>query len=84
MIIIGGDTIGGYVNSENQNNPTLEFWPSRGGTVQLPILDETLPANLFPLTWLLPSGNLFIQVNWAAEIYNYKTNVEHRIANIPA
>ncbi|KAF8334022.1 DUF1929-domain-containing protein [Cantharellus anzutake] len=86
VVIIGGDNIGGYLNSADQNNPTLEYWPSKGnGTpVYLPILDETLPANLFPLTWLLPSGNLFIQVNWETEVYDYKNNVEHRLANIPA
>lgn len=42
-----------------------------------------MPVNLFPLTWLLPSGNMLIQANRAAEIYDYKNNVEHPIGDIP-
>jgi hypothetical protein len=47
------------------------------------ILDETLPANLYPLTWLLPSGNLFIQTNWETELLNLKTGKETFLANVP-
>ena len=72
-----------FVNSAGQNNPTYEFLPSRGQPVGLNILTTTLPANLFPLTWLLPSGNLFIQTNWGAEIFDYKNNVEYALPNIP-
>jgi hypothetical protein len=75
---IGGCDWGGYVNDAGQNNPTYEFYPSKGGPVGLNILTETLPANLFPLTWLLPSGNIFIQANWGTEIFDYKNNVEVR------
>ena len=56
IIIIGGCDWGGYVNDIGQNNPTYEFYPTRGGPVGLNILTTTLPANLFPLIWLLPSG----------------------------
>ncbi|KIO34546.1 glyoxal oxidase [Tulasnella calospora MUT 4182] len=83
IIIIGGNQWGGFVNDAGQNNPTYEFFPSRGAPVGLNLLNDTLPANLFPLTFLLPSGNLFIQTNWAAEIFDYKKNVEYRIGEIP-
>ncbi|KAG9013502.1 hypothetical protein FRB90_005995 [Tulasnella sp. 427] len=83
IIIIGGNQWGGYVNSAGQNNPTYEFFPSRGAPVGLNILNDTLPANLFPFTFLLPSGNLFIQTNWDAEIFDYKKNIEYRIGEIP-
>lgn len=53
---LGGCDWGGYVNDAGQNNPTYEFYPSTGGPIGLNILTTTLPANLFPLTWLLPSG----------------------------
>lgn len=56
IIIIGGCDWGGYVNDVGQNNPTYEYYPTRGGPVGLNILTTTLPANLFPLIWLLPSG----------------------------
>ncbi|GAA5898861.1 hypothetical protein JCM6882_004016 [Rhodosporidiobolus microsporus] len=83
MIVIGGCDWGGYVNDAGQNNPTYEFYPSRGGPVGLNLLTQTLPANLFPLTWLLPSGNLLIQANWGTEIFDYKNNVEYPLADIP-
>lgn len=47
------------------------------------VLLNSLPANLFSLTWLLPSGNLFIQTNWATEIFDYKNNVEYSLDDIP-
>lgn len=72
IIIIGGNLWGGFVNSQAQNNPTYEFYPSSGDPIGLNILRETLPANLFPLTWLLPSGNLLIQTNYGAEVFDYK------------
>ncbi|CAE6477471.1 unnamed protein product [Rhizoctonia solani] len=83
MIIIGGNQWGGFVNSAGQNNPTYEFFPSKGDPIGLNILTTTLPANLFPLTWLLPSGNLFIQTNWGTEVFNYKTNTEYTLDDIP-
>ncbi|CAE6434266.1 unnamed protein product [Rhizoctonia solani] len=83
MIIIGGNQWGGFVNSAGQNNPTYEFFPSKGDAVGLNILTKTLPANLFPLTWLLPSGNLFIQTNWGTEVFDYKSNTEYELDDIP-
>jgi len=83
LIIIGGNQWGGFVNSAGQNNPTYEFFPSKGDPVGLNILTTTLPANLFPLTWLLPSGNLFIQTNWGTEVFDYKTNTEYELDDIP-
>ncbi|GAA5964759.1 hypothetical protein JCM3765_002545 [Sporobolomyces pararoseus] len=83
MIVIGGCDWGGYVNDAGQNNPTYEFYPSKGGPVGLNILATTLPANLFPLTWLLPSGNIFIQTNLGTEIFDYKNNIEYPLADIP-
>lgn len=47
------------------------------------VLLNSLPANLFSLTWLLPSGNLFIQTNWKTEIFDYKNNIEYSLADIP-
>ncbi|KAK4052086.1 hypothetical protein OIV83_002380 [Microbotryomycetes sp. JL201] len=83
MIVIGGCDWGGYVNDASQNNPTYEMYPSVGGPVGLNILTETLPANLFPLTWLLPSGNIFINANLGTEIFDYKNNIEYPLANVP-
>ncbi|POW20665.1 hypothetical protein PSHT_03295 [Puccinia striiformis] len=71
IIIIGGDDWGGYVNDKGQNNPTYEFFPSKGNVTGLNLLAISLPANLYPLTWLLPSGNLFINSNWNNAVLEY-------------
>ncbi|KAG6891584.1 hypothetical protein C0992_003612 [Termitomyces sp. T32_za158] len=83
LIILGGCRNGGYVNSANQDNPTYEFFPPKGAPITLPILQRTLPANLFPLTWLLPSGRLFIQSNWETVLYDYKKQKETPLDDIP-
>jgi len=84
IIIIGGCRRGGYVNDAGQDNPTYEFFPPRGGEpIVLPVLQRTLPANLYPLTWLLPSGNLFLQSNWATVLFDYKTNTETPLDDVP-
>ncbi|KAI6046123.1 glyoxal oxidase [Pisolithus marmoratus] len=82
-IIIGGCQNGGYVNDASQDNPTYEFFPSRGPPVISSILQNTLPANLYPLTWLLPSGKLFIQSNWQTVLLDYHQNLETPLSNVP-
>jgi hypothetical protein len=76
-------TGGGYVNARPYDNPTFEFFPSKGPQIGLNILADTLPVNLYPLTWLLPSGNLLIQSNLKAEVFDWQNNVEHALPDIP-
>ncbi|KAJ8463198.1 hypothetical protein ONZ45_g17667 [Pleurotus djamor] len=83
IMILGGCNDGGYVNDARQTNPTYEFYPSRGRPITSPILVNTLPANLYPLTWLLPSGRLLIQSNWATVMLDYKANKEYALPDIP-
>lgn len=71
------------MNDARQTNPTYEFFPSRGRPITSPILVNTLPANLYPLTWLLPSGRLLIQSNWATVMLDYKKNREYALPDIP-
>ncbi|KAL7409814.1 glyoxal oxidase N-terminus-domain-containing protein [Mrakia frigida] len=82
-IIIGGCSWGGYVNDAAQNNPTYEYYPTRGAPVTLGLLQTSLPANLYSLTWLLPSGVLFIQTNWATAILDYKNNQQYDLPDVP-
>lgn len=49
----------------------------------LNLLTRTLPANLYPLTYLLPSGLLFINANLGNTIFDYKNQIEHDIADVP-
>ena len=69
---------------ESQNNPTYEFFPSRGNSVTLQFLQNTLPANLYPLTWLLPSGKLLMQANWGTMVLDYKNGIEQTLPNVPS
>ncbi|KAK0476749.1 glyoxal oxidase [Armillaria novae-zelandiae] len=50
LIILGGCKNGGYVNDAGQDNPTYEFFPSKGDPIPSQILQTTLPTNLYPLT----------------------------------
>ncbi|WVQ63929.1 uncharacterized protein L199_002085 [Kwoniella botswanensis] len=83
-MIMGGCEWGGYVNyADNQNNPTVEYFPSKGQPFTLNFLLKTMPVNLFPLIWLLPSGNMLVQAEFQAEIFDYKNNIEYPINDIP-
>ncbi|KAK8843343.1 hypothetical protein IAR55_006999 [Kwoniella newhampshirensis] len=86
-IIIGGCEWGGYVNYDSttngQNNPTVEYFPSKGQPFTLNFLLDTMPVNLFPLVWLLPSGNILMQAEYKTIIFDYKNNVEYNVNDIP-
>ncbi|CAE6530219.1 unnamed protein product [Rhizoctonia solani] len=83
VMIIGGNQYGGFVNSEGNNNPTIEYYPSRGNPIGLPMLLRTLPANLYTLTWLLPSGMVFMQTNLGTQLYDMDSNTEYPLADMP-
>ncbi|KAI0046059.1 copper radical oxidase [Auriscalpium vulgare] len=83
LLIIGGCEWGGFVNDAAQTNPTYEFFPPRGNPVTSPILTQTLPANLYPLTFLLPSARVLVQTNWQTAILDYKKGTEYRIDDVP-
>lgn len=46
-------------------------------------MQNTLPANLFPLTWLLPSGLVFLQANWGTSLLDYKNQKEFALPDMP-
>ncbi|TNY21582.1 glyoxal oxidase N-terminus-domain-containing protein, partial [Rhodotorula diobovata] len=83
-LIIGGELYGSFVNTPQggQNVPSAEYWPSRGEPFTVRLLEETMPVNLYPLTWLLSDGRLFMQAGWQTALLDYKANVETRLANI--
>ena len=84
MIVIGGDINGGYVNTPQQDVPNYEFFPSLSDTpVNLTWLADNLPVNLYPLTWLMPSGKLFMQANRSSILYDYNTLVTTDLPAMP-
>jgi hypothetical protein len=85
LMIIGGDKNGGYVNTVAQDNPTYEFFPPKGdgSAIDLQFLSDTLPINLYALTWLLPSGNLLMQANRKTILYNWHTQETTNLPDMP-
>ncbi|WVO17686.1 hypothetical protein L204_105384 [Cryptococcus depauperatus] len=84
LIVIGGDKNGGYVNTAGQDNPTYEFFPPReGDPVNLQFLTDTLPINLYAITWLLPSGKLFMQANRKTILYDYQNKQTTNLPDMP-
>jgi len=89
VLIIGGSKRGGWINNATTNNPTIEFFPPKyihdanGMPIHLQFLADTLNANLFPISFLLPDGRIFIAANRDAIIYDWKKNTETRLARIP-
>lgn len=88
-MIIGGSLRGGWMNNATTNNPTFEFYPPKNihGFNGLPIpsqfLADTLNSNLFPIAFLLTDGRVFLAANRDAMIYDWKTNVEYRLPQLP-
>lgn len=83
IIIIGGCRNGGYVNDQYQDNPTYEFFPPTGEPIRSPVLSRTLPVNLYPLVWLLPSGKLLLQANYETILLDRRTNRETALDTMP-
>lgn len=88
-MVIGGSKKGGWINNATVNNPTVEYYPpkniagSKGLPVQLPFLVDTLYSNLFPIAFALPDGTVFIAANQDATIYDWQSNTERRLPQIP-
>lgn len=88
-MIIGGSFKGGWINNRTTNNPTIEYFPPKhihgfnGLPIHLPFLVDTLAANLFPITFSLPDGSVFMAANRDAMTYDWKTNTERRLPRIP-
>ncbi|TFY64242.1 hypothetical protein EVG20_g6011 [Dentipellis fragilis] len=83
LLIIGGCEWGGFVNDAAQSNPTYEFFPSRGEAITSPMLQDSLPANLYPITFLLPSNRALVQANWKTAILDYNAGSEYKIDDVP-
>ncbi|KAJ7043989.1 glyoxal oxidase N-terminus-domain-containing protein [Mycena alexandri] len=94
IAIIGGFVNGGYINRNQPNTdpaysggaaePTYEFYPSNGQAPQIMnFMVKTSGLNAYPHTFLLASGNLFLQANFSTMIWNPKTNTEQDLPDMP-
>jgi hypothetical protein len=88
-MIIGGSKKGGWINNSTVNNPTIEYFPpksihgSSGLPIHSPFFVDTLNSNLFPIAFSLPDGRVFVAANNDAMIYDWRTNTERRLPQIP-
>ncbi|TFY73395.1 hypothetical protein EWM64_g10617, partial [Hericium alpestre] len=80
---IGGCVNGGFVNGGDITNPTYEFFPPRGAPITSPMLVNSLPANLYPITFLLPSRRALVQANWNTIILDYNAGTERNLPDVP-
>lgn len=85
IFILGGNQYGGFVNNAANSNPTFEFWPREAGEtpIESTILKNTLPANLYPITHLLPTGQILLNINLNAAVLDYHTNTEYPLPAVP-
>ena len=82
IILIGGFTAGGYINRflpnldptyENGSaTPTYEFFPSNGQTPQvMQFMTKTSGLNAYALSFLMPSGKMFVQANYSTSCVDF-------------
>lgn len=76
VVLIGGFTAGGYINRQTPNvdptyeggsaEPTFELFPPSSQTPQIMnFMVNTSGLNAFALTYLMPSGKMFVQANYS-------------------
>ena len=81
VVLMGGFTAGGYINrlypnvdpaySNGQAEPTYELFPPTGGTPQvMQFMVKTSGLNSYALTYLMPSGKMFVQANFSTSCVN--------------
>ncbi|KAK7460800.1 hypothetical protein VKT23_008729 [Stygiomarasmius scandens] len=89
VMIVGGCYLNDWINNSSMNNPTIEYSPPKnihghnGTEIPMKFLNDTLKANLFPYTAVLPDGRVFMAANTQTMIYDWKTNTEQRLPDIP-
>jgi hypothetical protein len=81
VVVIGGFVAGGYINRNYPNTdpayeggaaePTYEFFPSVSQSPQvMNFMVKTSGLNSYALTYLMPSGKMFVQANYSTSCVN--------------
>ncbi|KAF8205560.1 glyoxal oxidase precursor [Mycena galopus ATCC 62051] len=87
LMIIGGSNINTFYNTNVTAEDSIEFFPSRPGeqgtVIPSQFLLDAQPVNLFPRSFVLPSGKVFVIANNITMIYDIETNTETRLPDIP-
>ncbi|KAH9985645.1 glyoxal oxidase [Russula compacta] len=87
-------TAGGYINRNTPNTdptyeggaaePTYEFFPPSSQSPQvMNFMVKTSGLNSYALTYLMPSGKMFVQANYSTILWDYDTNIETPLPDMP-
>ncbi|KAH8823544.1 glyoxal oxidase [Flagelloscypha sp. PMI_526] len=94
IVIVGGFVNGGYVNRNFPNTdpareggaaePSFEFFPANGRQpVDMNFMVKTSGLNAYAHTYLMPSGLMFVQANLSSILWDYKSNTEVDLPDMP-
>ncbi|KAJ7595315.1 glyoxal oxidase N-terminus-domain-containing protein [Mycena floridula] len=85
LMILGGthNSVPFYNDEAPVNN--FEFWPPKDNGIPRPsnFLERTVPANLFPRSFALPDGKIFVVANNRSIIYDIEAGTETELPDIP-
>ncbi|KAH6904188.1 copper radical oxidase variant A [Coprinopsis sp. MPI-PUGE-AT-0042] len=95
IALIGGFSTGGYINRNYPNTDpdgpasqnSYEFFPARAGDPDtppnLPFLTRTSGLNTYVHAFMMPSGQMFLQANVSAILWDYNQNTETPLPEMP-
>ncbi|KAK0548933.1 hypothetical protein OC845_003344 [Tilletia horrida] len=64
-------------------NPTYEFFPSKGTLQVVQFMNKTSGLNMYPHTFLMPDGRIFMQANFSTTLWDPILNQEEALPDMP-
>ncbi|KAK0535529.1 hypothetical protein OC834_001483 [Tilletia horrida] len=64
-------------------NPTYEFWPPKGELRIVNFMNKTSGLNMYPHTFLMPDGRIFMQANFSTVLWDPIQNIEEDLPDMP-
>ncbi|KAJ7072700.1 glyoxal oxidase precursor [Mycena amicta] len=84
LMIIGGSSTNTFYNSDLLAVNSIEFFPSKEDTVRpSKFLFDAEPVNMFPRSFVLPSGRVFVIANNITMLYDIQAKTETRLPSVP-
>ncbi|KAF7298060.1 hypothetical protein HMN09_01027300 [Mycena chlorophos] len=84
LMVIGGSTTDTFYNPASIAQSNFEFFPSKDANPRpSQFLVDAEPVNMFPRSFVLPSGRIFMVANNISQLYDVETNTETRLPPLP-